>query len=130
MHADGHGPDPGLARPVDRKVDLVNHLSWSTPAGDSLQTKGFKMNAMPAKEHVTARRKDKRFRVKDGALAAVRPYLVDRNPIGSIVDISMSGLSFTYFANNEMAQELPPGGHFLSSLTSTEWYPGYDGFSL
>jgi hypothetical protein len=92
---------------VDWKIDLVNHISWSAPAGDSLQTKGLGMNAMAARENVTERRKDKRFRVKEGALAAVRPYLVDRNPIGSIVDISMSGLSFTYFTNGEMAHELP-----------------------
>jgi hypothetical protein len=54
----------------------------------------------------TDRRKDKRFRAQEGPVAAVRPYLFDHNPIGKIIDVSLSGLSFSYFATSQKANEL------------------------
>jgi hypothetical protein len=55
----------------------------------------------------TDRRKNKRFRVRGMALAVVRPYLIHRNPVGAINDISLKGLSFSYVVNAETTRELP-----------------------
>ena len=53
------------------------------------------------------RRRAKRFRVWGKAVAVVRPYLIHGNPVGPINDISLGGLSFSYFASDETTQELP-----------------------
>ena len=47
------------------------------------------------------RRKAKRFKVQEGALAALRPYLACHNPIGTIIDVSERGLSFSYVATDQ-----------------------------
>jgi hypothetical protein len=52
------------------------------------------------------RRKAKRFKVQEGALAALRPYLASHNPIGTIIDVSERGLSFSYVATGQRANEL------------------------
>ena len=52
------------------------------------------------------RRKAKRFKVQEGALAALRPYLACHNPIGTIIDVSERGLSFSYVATGQRANEL------------------------
>ena len=58
-----------------------------------------------ATKEVIDRRKNQRFRAKAGAFAAVRPYLIDQNPIGPIADVSDGGLSFSYHANGEISHE-------------------------
>ena len=55
----------------------------------------------------TDRRRNKRFRVRGMALAVVRPYLIHRNPVGTINDISLRGLSFSYIVDAETTRELP-----------------------
>ena len=44
------------------------------------------------------RRRDKRYRVKDGTYAVLG---APANKLGQIVDISMSGMAFTYLADND-----------------------------
>jgi hypothetical protein len=52
------------------------------------------------------RRKAKRFKVQEGALAALKPYLACHNPIGTIIDVSERGLSFSCVATGQKANEL------------------------
>jgi len=53
---------------------------------------------MTNKKQVIERRKHKRFRVKDGTFAVLgRRY----GKIGHIIDMSMSGLAFSYIAGEE-----------------------------
>ncbi len=48
------------------------------------------------------RRKQKRHVLRDGAYAFLRP---PANKLGQIIDISLSGLAFSYFANGEVSME-------------------------
>ncbi len=48
------------------------------------------------------RRKDKRFLLREGTYAFLRP---PANKIGQILDISVSGLAFTYFSTNGASQD-------------------------
>ncbi len=44
------------------------------------------------------RRRDKRYRLKDGTYAVLG---APANKLGQIIDISMSGMAFTYLADND-----------------------------
>ncbi|NVM21601.1 MAG: PilZ domain-containing protein [Desulfobacterales bacterium] len=50
---------------------------------------------MSNRKKLVERRKDKRFQVKEGALAVLRPHPAK---LGQIIDISRGGLAFTYIA--------------------------------
>jgi hypothetical protein len=66
---------------------------------------GMLMVTETATKGIVERRQNQRFRVKAGAFAAVRPYLIDQNPMGPVVDVSEGGLSFSYHANGEISYE-------------------------
>ncbi len=59
------------------------------------------------------RRKNKRYKAKEGAYAAISPH---SRRLGQIIDISMGGLSFKYIDNNDETDEKPERSIFLSSL--------------
>ncbi|MCB2183711.1 MAG: PilZ domain-containing protein [Desulfobulbaceae bacterium] len=65
------------------------------------------------------RRKHKRFIMRDGTYAFLRP---PANKLGQIIDISMSGLAFSYFSTNGASLEsagldvLADEGVFLENL--------------
>ena len=50
------------------------------------------------------RRKHKRYLTRDGTYAVLRP---PANKIGKIIDISLSGLAFSYFSTNGAPMECP-----------------------
>ena len=57
---------------------------------------------MTSEKQQAERRKNLRFRVREGAFAVLRP---DCNVVGEIIDISKGGLAFRYIAGEEQ-----PGG--------------------
>ena len=59
---------------------------------------------MSVAKKLVERRRHKRFLVSKGAFAALRPHYLK---IGQVIDVSISGLAFTY-----MADEEPPNGSF------------------
>jgi len=52
---------------------------------------------MKAKETIVERRRHKRFATQDGTYAVLRS---PANKIGKLLDISVSGLAFSYFSTN------------------------------
>jgi hypothetical protein len=64
------------------------------------------------------RRKTKRYKVKNGAFAALKPY---SDKVGQIVDLSKGGLAFLYFDTGEGSNESSEldiydvGNHFYMS---------------
>ncbi|MBC8316993.1 MAG: PilZ domain-containing protein [Desulfobulbaceae bacterium] len=52
---------------------------------------------MSTEKSFVERRKHKRYTTKDGTYAVLRP---PANKIGKIIDISLSGMAFTYFSTN------------------------------
>jgi hypothetical protein len=72
------------------------------------------------KKDTVDRRKEQRFKVKEGAYAVLKPYT---SKLGQIIDISKNGLSFQYVLNSEQALNashvdilLPDSGFFLDNL--------------
>ncbi len=59
---------------------------------------------MSAKETFVERRKHKRYITQDGTYAVLRP---PANKIGKIIDISLSGLAFSYFSTNGKPMQSP-----------------------
>lgn len=68
---------------------------------------------MDRTKKIVERRKDKRYRAKEGAYAAISPH---SRKLGQIIDISMGGLSFKYIDNSDGQEEKPERSIFLSSL--------------
>jgi hypothetical protein len=70
---------------------------------------------MATTKKTVERRKNKRYRAKDGAYAAISPH---SRRLGQIIDISMGGLSFKYIENNDAHEQekKPELSLFLSSL--------------
>jgi hypothetical protein len=56
------------------------------------------MGVMTSKKQVVERRKHKRFHVQDGTFAVLGPRY---GKIGPIINMSMSGLAFSYVAGDE-----------------------------
>jgi hypothetical protein len=75
--------------------------------------------AMEKEKSYTERRKQKRFVMRDGTYAFLRP---PANKLGQIIDISMSGLAFSYFSTNGASLDstgldvLADEGIFLENL--------------
>lgn len=65
------------------------------------------------KKRIVERRKNKRYKAKEGAYAAISPH---SRRLGQIIDISMGGLSFKYIENNDEQEAKPERSIFLSSL--------------
>lgn len=57
---------------------------------------------MSIEEPSVERRKHKRYLTRDGTYAVLRP---PANKIGKIIDISLSGMAFTYFSTNGKTME-------------------------
>lgn len=68
---------------------------------------------MATTKKIVERRKNKRYKAKEGAYAAISPH---SRRLGQIIDISMGGLSFKYIDNNDEKSENPERSIFLSSL--------------
>jgi len=68
---------------------------------------------MANKKRTVERRKNKRYRAKEGAYAAISPH---SRKLGQIIDISLGGLSFKYIDNNDEREDEPERSIFLSSL--------------
>jgi len=68
---------------------------------------------MATKKRIIERRKNKRYKAKEGAYAAISPH---SRKLGQIIDISIGGLSFKYIDNNEEKEDEPERSIFLSSL--------------
>lgn len=68
---------------------------------------------MTTTKKTVERRKNKRYRAKEGAYAAISPH---SRRLGQIIDISMGGLSFKYIDNSDEQEEKPERSIFLSSL--------------
>jgi hypothetical protein len=68
---------------------------------------------MATTKRMVERRKNKRYKAKEGAYAAISPH---SRRLGQIIDISMGGLSFKYIDNNDETEEKPERSIFLSSL--------------
>lgn len=68
---------------------------------------------MATKKRSIERRKNKRYKAKEGAYAAISPH---SRKLGQIIDISIGGLSFKYIDNNEEKEDEPERSIFLSSL--------------
>lgn len=68
---------------------------------------------MATKQRIIERRKNKRYKAKEGAYAAISPH---SRKLGQIIDISIGGLSFKYIDNNDEKDDEPERSIFLSSL--------------
>ena len=68
---------------------------------------------MATRKRTVERRKNKRYKAKEGAYAAISPH---SRKLGQIVDISMGGLAFKYIDNNDEREDKPERSIFLSSL--------------
>lgn len=53
---------------------------------------------------VIERRKHKRFRVREGAFAALKPHWFRSTILGEIIDISIDGLAFRYIAAKKRSE--------------------------
>ena len=68
---------------------------------------------MATTKKIVERRKNKRYKAKEGAYAAISPH---SRRLGQIIDISMGGLSFKYIDSNDERSDNPERSIFLSSL--------------
>lgn len=68
---------------------------------------------MPTTKKIVEKRKNKRYRAKEGAYAAISPH---SRKLGQIIDISMGGISFKYIDNEDEQEKKPERSIFLSSL--------------
>ena len=57
---------------------------------------------MASEQPIIERRRHKRYLVRDGTYAFLRP---PANKIGQIIDISLSGLAFCYFSTNGASRD-------------------------